>query len=514
MYLKCSKRNNMKRTYLRVLLLLAITLFIGNLYAQHPSSKSPLKILYVGYDPSKPMPDMERSAPGMMTAEGFTAEYPERMPAFKSLLSEYFAEVNTIDCRDWKVSDSDPYDVTIFDFKTTPLEEARQEKRADGSTEYIAAKHLPDDFSKPVIFISSTADEMGRGIGLKLDWLCLCLDADAHHIKTQHAIFKGPLEKVSPTMVMKKTPDDLYHYTTGEALPEQIPMWRVQNTGYVENRAARIGLVARGNRFAEGPDAEYISSGVCTKDVGAVALGRHGNFFLWGFGASPADMTEEAKKVFVNTVAYISGFDGKIPVARKYNDRMATTDDVREIVASASKKRYDTYVAGIKHFNEQTSKEKKRIEAKQAAGDSLTSSEKESLQYLGREQKIQSWEDYLKRIMRDRYQQFGNDATAFRKYMTDNFGYLYCDPDKFFDYSIDEDVQKIGISNHDVALLEKCVQMLEKQDQPELATRVLKRYTAMDFATAGEWRTWLNTNKSKLFFTETDGYRFMVNPYM
>lgn len=503
----------MKNTRLHVAILLAITLVAGKLYAQHSHPKSSLKVLFVGYEPAKPLPEFKNSYPGMMSKEGFIAEYPVRMPAFRKLLSEYFAEVKTMDCRDWKAADSDPFDVTIFDFKTTPLEEAKNEKTADGQVKYTPAKYLPDNFSKPVLFIASTADEMGRSIGLKLDWLCLCLDADAHHINMQHAIFKGPLENVTPTLQMKTTPDGIFHYTTGANVPREIPMWRVQNLGYLDGKDVRIGLVARGNRFSESPDAETISSGVCAKDVGAVALGRHGNFFLWGFSASPAQMTDEAKKVFVNTVAYIRQFDGQTPVARKYNDRMATTDDVREIIANATKEHYDEYVREITTFNENNEKEKKRIDDKKASGLQLTSSEESSLQYLGRPQKIPSWEEYLKTVMRKFSAQFGSDAVAFQKYLTDNFGYLYCDPTKFFEFSIDEDAKAIGISNHNVKLLEKCVDMLTRNEQPELAVRILKRYTAENFATPKEWSNWLSKNKSKLFFTETDGYRFMVNPY-
>lgn len=502
----------MKR-FLSVAILSCVICFAINLNAQNNHSKSPLKILFVGYDPSKPLPEFKTSYPGMMSKEGFIAEYPVRMPAFKKLLSEYFAEVKTIDCRDWKAADSDPYDVTIFDFRTTPLEEARTEKGTNGDTKYISAKYLPDNFSKPVIFIASTADEMGRSIGLKLDWLCLCLDADAHHINTQHAIFKGPLEKVTPTMETKKTPDGIYHYTTGASVPKEIPMWRVQTAGYLDGKDIRVGLVSRGNRFAESPDAEIISSGVCQKDVGAVALGRHGNFFLWGFSASPAQMTDEAKKVFVNAVAYIKQFDGKTPIARKYNDRMATTNDVREIISHATRGTYEEYVKEITDFNNQNAAEKKRIDDKKAAGLQLTSAEEQSLTYLGHPQKIPTWEEFLKQTMGKFAGQFGTDAAGFQKYLTDNFNYLYCDPTKFFDYSIDEDVQKIGVSNHNVKLLETCVEMLKRNDQTELALRVLKRYTAQSFTTAKEWSNWLLKNRSKLFFTETDGYRFMINTY-
>ena len=503
----------MKNFRLFTIIIVAFISLAGELKAQQGHPKSSLKILFVGYDPSKPLTEFSRTYPGSMSKEEFIAEYPVRMPAFKELLGEYFAEVKTIDCRDWKVTDSDPYDVTIFDFKTTALEEARTEKGPDGETKYLAAKYLPDNFSKPVVFIASTADEMGRSIGLKLDWLCLCLDADAHHINTQHAIFKGPLEKVTPTMVVKKTPDGIYHYTTGDAVPKEIPMWRVQKVGYLDDKTVRIGLVSRGNRFAESPDAEIISSGVCAKDVGAVALGRHGNFFLWGFSASPAQMTDEAKKVFVNVVAYMKQFEGKTPIARKYNDRMATTDDVREIIANASRKVYDDYVKEITVFNENNVKEKKRIDDKKAAGQPLTSAEEASLQYVGYQEKIEPWEGFLKQIMGKFAGQFGTDAVGFQKYLTDNFAYVYCDPNKFYDFSIDEDVKQIGISNHEVKLLEKCVDMLKRNNQPELALRVLKRYTSESFTTAKEWNHWLSKNKRKLFFTETDGYRFMVNTY-
>ncbi len=63
--------------------------------------------------------------PGGTSKEAFIAEYPVRMPAFKKLLGNYFTEVKAMDYRDWKPADSDPFDVTIFDFKTSPLPEAQ-----------------------------------------------------------------------------------------------------------------------------------------------------------------------------------------------------------------------------------------------------------------------------------------------------------------------------------------------------------------------------------------------------
>lgn len=474
-----------------------------------------LKVLFVGYDPSSEMPVLEegRMGPGGMSDEAFKQEYPVRMPAFKALLSRYFSDVKTMDVRDWKATDSDSYDVTIFDFPTTPTKEMVNEVGPDGRRVYKPAEYLPNDFSKPVVFIASTADQMGRSIGLKLDWLCLCLDADAHHVKTDHPIFHGPLEKVKPTFANKPTPEGVFHYESGKDLPAEIPMWRVDKDGYLSAKPVRIGLVARGSRFSESPDTEMISSGVSQKDIGAVALGRHGNFFLWGFGASPDGMTEEGKKAFVNSVAYMAQFDGRTPIARKYNDRMATTDDVKEVVAGVSRESYEDYVTMMTEFNAQSVAKKKSIDAKQAAGEELNAQEKMELQYVGNTQEIESWEEFVARRMGRWADRFGTDDAAFRTFMEANMGYIYCDPTAFFTYDIDEDVQKIGISNHDVGLLERCIEMMQKNEQPELALRVLKRYTDQDFNDAASWKKWLDSNKSKLFFTETDGYRFMVDTY-
>lgn len=499
----------MKHRIIKMILAVVVICLSGQLSAQ---TKAKMKVLFVGYDPTKPLPEFKRSYPGMMSKELFIKEYPVRMPAFKALLSQYFTEVATIDCRDWKPSDSDPYDVTIFDFKTKELEPVKQETDANGNTtKYVSARYLPDNFSKPVVFISSTANEMGDRIGLKLDWLCLCLDADAHHINLQHPIFKGPINKVSPTMAMKKTPDGIFHYPSGDTVPKELPMWRVDKTGYLDGEC-RIGLVSRGSRFLEGPDAEVISSGVCAKDVTAIALGRHGNFFLWGFGSSPADMTDEAKQVFVNVVAYMKQFNGRVPITMKYNQTMATTDHVRDIPKQLSRKNYDDYVAQITEFNTSNAKRKKELDEKKAAGKTLTSSEEESLMYIGREEAIPTWEAFTKQIMGKYADKFGSDVAGFQKYINDNIDYVYCNPEGY-DFSIDSSVQKIGVSNHSIKLLDTCVKMMENNNDSDLALNVLKKYTAENFTTAKDWKKWISKNRSKLYFSETNGYKFMINTY-
>src|SRR5690606_14827838 len=136
-------------------------------------------------------------------------------------------------------------------------------------------------------FIGELGETLGRSIGLKTDWYCLCLDAHALNFNEEHPIFKGPFP-VKMTIVERETPEDAFHYkyyAEGE-IPKTIPMWRVQTKEYKTDEGFRVGMVSRPWGFEDSPDAEYISSGVCAKTLDAVAIGRHGNFLHWGFAAS------------------------------------------------------------------------------------------------------------------------------------------------------------------------------------------------------------------------------------
>jgi len=75
---------------------------------------------------------------------------------------------------------------------------------------------------------------------------------------------------------------------------------------------------------------QFISSGVCQKTLDAIALGRHGNYFEWGFAASPECMTAEGQTVFANAICYISKFNGKAVIAHKYLNGRATRDYLKE----------------------------------------------------------------------------------------------------------------------------------------------------------------------------------------
>ena len=267
------------------------------------TEKSDVSVLYVGG--SSDLETVVTKVDSAVLAEDVKA----RMASFEQMLKEYFKNVAVVDAKDYVANLSDNYDVTIFDGVPPVLEPRKVERGEDGRIlSQTPARYLPDNFSRPAVMIAEMGETLGRRIGLKTDWYCLCLRADAHSFRAEHPIFHGPFP-VTMTTRMEPTPEDALHYAyfSDDPLPDSVLMWKVQTYGdKPETPARRIGMVSRPWGFEDSPEAEYISSGVCAKTIDAVAIGRHGNFLHWGFSASPRYMTDEAKSVFANAIVYIS----------------------------------------------------------------------------------------------------------------------------------------------------------------------------------------------------------------
>ena len=97
-----------------------------------------------------------------------------------------------------------------------------------------------------MVFIAEAGDIVGTRIGVKTDWYCLCLDADAHHFNKEHPIFHGPFE-VNISVELKPTPSEAFRFvrTDGQPLPDSLEMWRVQTKGYKTEEGFRPGMIAR-----------------------------------------------------------------------------------------------------------------------------------------------------------------------------------------------------------------------------------------------------------------------------
>ncbi len=267
-----------------------------------------------------------------------------------------------------------------------------------------------------------------------------------------HEVFQKPL-KVDLKFEDHAVPANYRHYPGGDKLGQTMKVWKVQTKKFPE---IDPGMVSDPYGFGDSPDAEVISAGLNSKGPDSVALGRHGNYFLWGFSASPTDMTPEGRKCFVNAVCYIKKFDGQKPFVRK-------TGSGREWAL--------VYAGYAKQYGDK---------------------------------------DFVKSLFpEDVRRRFGKDPEKLVTYYNENLEYLIPSQTGF---AVDEDVKGFGLSNRKVELLEMCVALLERGEQAKTALRILKRYTTVNFADAKRWRSWLNDNRNRLFFTDAGGFKFLAAP--
>jgi hypothetical protein len=469
--------------------------------AQAAVKKTNLSVLYVG---------------GHSNMETFGTDYDkeanaksitERMASFEQFLREYFTTVKVIDAKDYNYRLSYDYDVTVMDGEPTPLKPKEMVREGQRVTRVIYGQYFPDDFDCPVLTIAELGETVGRRLGVKTDWYCLCLDQWALGMRTEHPIFKGPY-KVKMTLVDRPTPDGAKEFAplVGETLPETTKMWHVNTKGYMTHPGFKVGMVSRPWGFEDSPEAEWISSGNCAKSIDAMALGRHANFFHWGFAAAPMDMTDEAKPLLANAIIYISKFAGQHVVARKLYEGISTRIEARENAYRVTRECYDDYKVGIEKFNSQMQQYADSIKAVAAGGGKV--GEREAMYLQWQPQPIPTRDDFLREMAGALYEEFGANEAAYAKYYAENTPYFY---GSFEDYGLklDEDAKSLGIPNNDLRLMDKAVEIWQNGD--EKGRRLLERYTLLRYDTPQQYAQWLKKYRSKLFFTESGGWLWLVN---
>lgn len=436
----------------------------------------------------------------------------ERSAAFEQLLKTYFTTVKAMPAKDWRPEMSEQYDVTIFDGMTQPVDSVKETVHFLGrtrvDTHYI---YIPEDFSRPCITIGTMGETLCRPIGIKNDWLCHCLDAKAHTMILDHPIFKGPF-KTTLTLRKEPTPVDAMHYTYFQNghTPETVMMWRVNTKGYMTEKGYQPGMVSRPWGYTDSPDCEFISGGVSAKTIDAVALGRHANYFHWGFIGSPLYMTDEAKIVFANAVAYIAKHPGK-PLVRKFNDHVATREYIKEVKHLCLRRTVEEENAANENFYKNLLEKSEAAKKKKERGEKLTDNEVRDMRFTP--DMVPAPKTYAEALQENApglYEQFGEDEQKYLDYYNENTPYFYGGTGTY-NLIVDGDVKAWGIANNDKRLIEKAITCLEKDVETDRAHRVLERYTMCDFQTPQQWREWYDRYNKKMFFTESGGWVFMVN---
>lgn len=276
-------------------------------------------------------------------------------------------------------------------------------------------------------------------------------------MRLEHPIFQGPLR---PEIVLepRATPDNYRAYPDGADLPEEIEVWRVLDGEFPES--LDVGLVSDPYGFEDSSDTEWISTGINSKGPRSVALGRDGNLFLWGFAGDPTQMTESARRVFLNTLCYMKRFDGRVPLVRRQRQ-------AREWAFF-----YPSY---LKAHPDEASIEAlvKRV----TPGDVLAS--------------------------------VGLDPDALTAYYRANLEYLV--PGAAGGFEVDADCASLGVSNRDPALLDLVVERLRADPDDGVARRLAERYLEPELRAADALEAWLAENRERVFFSDVGGFRWFVD---
>lgn len=471
-------------------------------------AKENLNVLYVGGSP-----DINTIGGPIVDSIAVAKSVKTRMADFTKFLKGHFSKVTAIEGKNYRPEMSDNFDVTVFDGRPAELTpEVREMDDKGRLVKYEKASYLPADFDNACVMIAEMSEMLGRSIGTKNDWFCLCLDNYALGWDMSHPVFNGPFRvdirpEMRPTPSHAKTYEPLYGYT----LPDMTEMWLVHRPVTPENNG-RIGMVSRPEGYLDSPDTEIISGGQCAKSIDAVAIGRHGNFLHWGFAAKPSDMTPAGRAALANAIVYAKNFNGKKILARKFNENIATRK-----LAQASKYfasdacNNSMYESNVEFYNEMDSLHKE-IDRKKANGEALSKIELfyENIPMPRKPQKT-SYAEYVKGRYPKLYEVFGGDEQEYARYFDKNAPYFYPN-NNGYDLVIDQDARDLEIANNDIRLLDKSVELLEKGGKDaEMGKRILERYTLCRFATPAEWKGWLAKNRDKMFFTESGGWLWLVN---
>lgn len=456
---------------LRYVLLLFLCLPV--ILAAQEIGKSKLHVLYVGGSPNAM--DQHYQSP-----EAFQLSVKERMQSFEEMLNRYFETVTVMHASSYNPAISSDYDVTVMD-GVLGAGATQPDYDPKNWVSFLGQKVdvFSPEFDKPVLLIAEASHNAGARIGLKFDWYCLCLENYAYNLKKDHQIFEGPFP-VNMGIEQRDTPSPARQVDYAGELSDQIAMWKVEDEMNSDQSRKRPGLICHFGGFLDSPDSEVISGGVSAKESNAVAIGRHGNFFHWGFAGAPDIMTPSAQSALANAIVYIAGFEGERVLARKFSDRIVTSYDIGKRADAATRKAYELAVESGQNL----------AGAGAGSSGSLTLS------------------DYLRRNQRDLFQQFGEDLEAYQQYYAENMPYFYSQPGGAVE--IDEDLKKLKLAKNNPKLLDHAISLLEKNENVEMANRILNRYTLLSYTDPSAWRKWYERNKDRLFFTESGGYHFLV----
>jgi hypothetical protein len=269
-------------------------------------------------------------------------------------------------------------------------------------------------------------------------------------MRLDHPIFKGPLG------VDVKIDAD--HPYLGQGT------WLVSTPE--AGKGSDWGMVSDGHELEDSPDCERISGGMNSKGARAVAIGRQANMLQWGFYGAPDHMTEPAKHAFLNAIVYMKQFDGQVPLVKK---------------VAAGRTWLEQYVEML----EAMKPEERVVNEKNGLAGYLVPK-------------------FPAELTKD-----GVDPARLRAWYRDNVEFFVGGPERTI--VVDEDLAAMKLSNRKPAFLDWLLEAFAKDPQNAMARKLAGRYLGGGSQDAQAATAYIKENRPFLFFTDTGGYRWMVD---
>lgn len=278
-----------------------------------------------------------------------------------------------------------------------------------------------------------------------------------------HEIFRGPLSIDRSLETTIPVPSDWKGYFDDETI-NVLPLVADVKRHY------DAGWCTYVHEHAQAPELEVCCGGINGKTPKAGAIWRQGNLLHFGFEQSPAEMNETGRALLVNAIAYISRF----------------TED-RPIIETPSP------------FAPERISRRDRDAIGRLAGD-----------------KSRGLKEYLKfYVSAELYNQLvGKSREELADWFRENRPWI-CAGDKGH-LTVDAEARSFGVGPAEQAFLDKAIRaMSERGDRADLARRLLERYAPDGPGGSGsrdEWAAWHVENRPYLFFSDTGGYRWYIDP--
>lgn len=218
----------------------------------------------------------------------------------------------------------------------------------------------------------------------------------------------------------------------------------------------------------QAPELESICSGVNAKTPRAFGIWRQGHLLHFGFEQAPGELNDNGRALLVNSICYISRFTEDRPIVRTpspfYSKVRLLDRSVIDRLVHNQARDLDTYLDWY-----------------------LAEDEREVVRGKNRNE-LASWYGTVRGFLR---------------------------ADKRGKFEIDKEAQRFGVATDSAEFIPAAMDAWsDSGDHGHLALTLLKRYVPVgpEADSHEAWRRWWDANQDYLFFTDTGGFRWQLDP--